>query len=448
MVKQVAVSLLVLGLPYCFPDLSPSVLARAELVQVKPVDDAPVVVPGQVIVTQDGNGGYWTIAPGEGQHGAVFMARAAGEAGTRGWLGVSVDEVPEALAAQMEVAGGVMIVNVMKDSPADQAGLEVHDIVLSVDGQSIDGESPRIVELIGSRKPGDKVNLVVMRQGQKKNLTVELGSRPGSDQMVWKFDTAPQTKVEERIRTRGKVMGKGPGGQWIIKDLGELDKLKDLGDHLKLMVPHSGSQSTQVFVDGNRHNVRIQVRDDGSTLNINQEDDGEITVTRTDDNGKESTATYANEEELKAGDPEAYELFSGTGKGAFVHLNIDALGQHGDIKVDLGEWQAKLEEGLEEAEEAMEKAREEIERQYGDMAEKFKGFNFRIGDGRSDHGPGMFVMGRVNQSFKVLPNGTIEAVLRKGDTEVVRTFTNEADLAKRDPKLYEKFQSVMSAEEE
>jgi len=436
--KQFVLSLVVLGLPFWLPDNRPSALARAELIVAQPVATSPDQKPSVIV-----------------------LANAVAEGEQRGWLGVSISEVPEALAAQMDVPeSGVLIVNVLKDSPAERAGIEVHDIVLSLDGQAVDHETMTLAELIGSRKPGDKVNVALLRQGQKKNVSIELGSRPSSDNMVWKFDITPHTKVEERVRTRGKIMGKGPGGQWFIKDLGELENLKNLGDQFKVMVPHSGSQSTKVFVDGNRKTFNLNVNDDGSSININQDDDGEITVTRIDASGNTTEATYENEDQLKAADAEAYEMLSGTGKGAFFQMHLDALGQHGDVTVELGEWQEKLQEGLKEAHEAMQNAHVEMEKVHREMAEKLHGaqpshdgrsepqgrvFKFQPGDGGTPFVASM--LGKPKQSFSVQANGTIEVRIRKGDTEVVRNFSSEADLAKRDPKLYEKYQDVMEGEE-
>jgi hypothetical protein len=53
---------------------------------------------------------------------------------------------------------------------------------------------------------------------------------------------------------------------------------------------------------------------------------------------------------------------------------------------------------------------------------------------------------KARQSFKVMPNGQIELTIRKGDTEVVRVFSGEDDLASRDPEMYDRYLDVVEAD--
>jgi serine protease Do len=59
---------------------------------------------------------------------------------TRGWLGVSIQDITDELADYygLEKGKGVLVVDVVSESPADEAGLEVKDIILTVDGQSLE----------------------------------------------------------------------------------------------------------------------------------------------------------------------------------------------------------------------------------------------------------------------------------------------------------------------
>ena len=59
----------------------------------------------------------------------------------RGWLGISVGEVPDSVAAHVATEGaGVIILNVVEDSPADLAGLLAHDIILAIEGEGVEGD--------------------------------------------------------------------------------------------------------------------------------------------------------------------------------------------------------------------------------------------------------------------------------------------------------------------
>jgi putative serine protease PepD len=72
-------------------------------------------------------------------------------------------------------------VGVVNGSPAAQAGLRTGDVVIEVDGQSIEtGDALR--EAIDAKKPGDELELKVRRGSDERDVTVELGTRPETAQ--------------------------------------------------------------------------------------------------------------------------------------------------------------------------------------------------------------------------------------------------------------------------
>jgi len=76
------------------------------------------------------------------------------------------------------INAGVLVTEVIKDSPADLAGIEAGDTIISVDKEDISTESS-LAELIKAHKPGDKVKLVISRDGKKKIFNLDLGENPG-----------------------------------------------------------------------------------------------------------------------------------------------------------------------------------------------------------------------------------------------------------------------------
>jgi S1-C subfamily serine protease len=93
----------------------------------------------------------------------------SGESIETAFLGVMGDD------AQSGQAGAV-ITEVTPDSAADEAGLEVGDLVVSLDGVPVQG----IVDLaaqVQSHSPGSTVDVVVVRDGQEQTITVTLGER-------------------------------------------------------------------------------------------------------------------------------------------------------------------------------------------------------------------------------------------------------------------------------
>jgi S1-C subfamily serine protease len=111
------------------------------------------------------------------------------------WLGISAIDVNLAIAGAigLEKPQGVLIVEVVEGSPAEQAGLRGADEDVVVDGQEIPLGGDVIIEVDGlpvrrltdlvvymerNSHPGDSADLVIIRDGQEISLTVNLGERP------------------------------------------------------------------------------------------------------------------------------------------------------------------------------------------------------------------------------------------------------------------------------
>ena len=77
--------------------------------------------------------------------------------------------------------GAAKLESVVPNSPASRGGLRTGDVVIEVDGESIEtGDELR--NEIDARKPGDELELKVRRGSQERDVTVELGTRPATAQ--------------------------------------------------------------------------------------------------------------------------------------------------------------------------------------------------------------------------------------------------------------------------
>jgi len=96
----------------------------------------------------------------------------------RGWLGVRVQALTPELAGSfgLEKNGGVLVSGILPDSPAEKGGLKRGDILLSIDGKPVAGVG-EFKLLVASIPAGKDVDLVLWRQGEKKNLVVKIASR-------------------------------------------------------------------------------------------------------------------------------------------------------------------------------------------------------------------------------------------------------------------------------
>src|SRR5881409_4160488 len=100
----------------------------------------------------------------------------------RGWLGVVIQDVTDELASSFGVKEreGVLVADVMKGGPAETAGLRAGDIVVEVDGTRI-REVPDLQRRIAGVAPGQKVRLVVVRDGARQPVTVAIGEMPSEE---------------------------------------------------------------------------------------------------------------------------------------------------------------------------------------------------------------------------------------------------------------------------
>ena len=101
----------------------------------------------------------------------------------RGQLGVIIQEVSYDLAKSFELdkATGALIARVLPGSPAAKAGLQVGDIVRSVNGEEVRASSDLPV-MVGAIAPGKEITLGVWRKGKETDIKVQLGSADGNAQ--------------------------------------------------------------------------------------------------------------------------------------------------------------------------------------------------------------------------------------------------------------------------
>lgn len=91
-------------------------------------------------------------------------------------LGVTIQEVNQTLADsfKLDKPQGALIANVEKGSAAEEAGLQAGDVILKVDGQPIVSSSD-LPAMIGQAAPGDRVTLIIWRQGKTLQRIASLG---------------------------------------------------------------------------------------------------------------------------------------------------------------------------------------------------------------------------------------------------------------------------------
>jgi S1-C subfamily serine protease len=96
----------------------------------------------------------------------------------KGWLGVSVQELTPSLRETMKLGNrtGLLITNVVENSPAADANLKEEDVLLSFDGKAVE-KAGDFVDLVRNTPPDKKVKVKIFRNGEERELEVAIGAR-------------------------------------------------------------------------------------------------------------------------------------------------------------------------------------------------------------------------------------------------------------------------------
>lgn len=117
-----------------------------------------------------------------------LLATAATSAfAAQGWLGVTTQSIDSDQRRDLDLTrDGLFVSSVSSGSPADRAGLERGDVILSFGGRSV-SEPDELRRLVRNTEPGETATLSIWRDGSRRSLEVRVGELPSGEQDL--FDT-------------------------------------------------------------------------------------------------------------------------------------------------------------------------------------------------------------------------------------------------------------------
>jgi C-terminal processing protease CtpA/Prc len=162
-----------------------------------------------------------------------------------GYLGVRVQDISRALMKARDLASrdGALVNRVEDKSPADEAGIERGDVIVEVNREPI-RDSQDLIETMQGIKAGSKIDVLVVREGRRKTLRVEVAKRPTDVMMVapgmrWRSDGGMDPQQMKEMRARLKELDPEQMGQMMRMMPGpevrrQLDDLRKELDDLKV----------------------------------------------------------------------------------------------------------------------------------------------------------------------------------------------------------------------
>jgi serine protease Do len=147
-----------------------------------------------------GNIGIGFAIPSSMAESIVTALREDGHV-ARGWLGVNIQEITEEIAESLDIdeAEGALIAGVMPGGPAEAAGLRTGDVILEFGGEEVERvkDLPR---LVAATKANKTVTVRVLRDGEEKDIRVEVGAMP-EDEVAAANPADPETPDAAKVQT-------------------------------------------------------------------------------------------------------------------------------------------------------------------------------------------------------------------------------------------------------
>jgi S1-C subfamily serine protease len=113
-----------------------------------------------------------------------------------GYLGVNVEELSEQLREYFEVKNGVLIKDVIKDSPAEKAGLKAGDVIYKINEKNIEDYAD-LIRTLNYYDPGDKITVYYSRKGKTSKKSVELSEKKNAQSYTYTFDIDSDDDLRE-----------------------------------------------------------------------------------------------------------------------------------------------------------------------------------------------------------------------------------------------------------
>jgi Do/DeqQ family serine protease len=124
----------------------------------------------------------------------------------RGQIGVGIQDITPELRDAFDLTKGqfgVLVTNVVEDSPAARAGIKSGDIIIETDGKTT-SSTAQLRSRIGVKEVGDKVQLTILRNGDTLQLTVKVGEVKSRQAQVEKL-----SPLLQGLRVENNPDGKG-----------------------------------------------------------------------------------------------------------------------------------------------------------------------------------------------------------------------------------------------
>ncbi len=358
------------------------------------------------------------------------------------WIGVRCTPLPESLAAHIGNKG-LMVANILVNSPADRAGLVQYDVILRLNGRAIESAEGLIdaVGQLGADKTGE---LEIIRGGKEMKLSIQPAARSAAGDAQFKYHE-PDVVTMREMKLRGRALRPDGQGNWMLQDLGDFQRLPDLFRDLEPLWDQwgtfftpgdpddpSGSPDVDTDADADAQvEVRVSINRNGQSIDVQRSKDGTFTVTRSEPGGQPTTKTYESADEFRQDDEATYRAYlrHGGGRGRVMIFSPSA----DDLMIGQQDLRARVEEMARKAREHAGRLKDQAR----DMAREMRNEAQLLWRGQwNNAGSGESTVVKMDAS------GAIKILTTTAGKSESAEFANVEELKKNRPDLYEKVKNI------
>jgi serine protease Do len=146
--------------------------------------DGKAVGINAAIIGPGGNVGIGLAIPSNMAKDIYTQLKDGGKV-VRGFLGIEMQDLESGMGDYYGISGGkgVVVMRVLSDTPAEKAGIKMDDIVVEFEGQPVTNRND-FRNKVAMYKPGSKIEIVVVRDKQRKTITATLEELPKNEAVV------------------------------------------------------------------------------------------------------------------------------------------------------------------------------------------------------------------------------------------------------------------------
>ncbi len=265
------------------------------------------------------------------------LANAGEKDSKHGYLGIMLQDIDTTMAKAMDLDDqkGILVNEVVEDSPAEAAGLRDGDVILTFNGKNLDS-SKDLTKVVRKTQPGEEVEIVVLRDGKKKTLDVELGehSQKKFEFLKKKFEFMSNNQTcGSKGRTcapGGNMMfGHGTGNSFVWHD-GD-------GENIELLI--NGFDEDRGFMGIELDDINEQM---GAYFDV-EDGEGALVTSVNEDSAAEKAGLKAGDVIIKMGDSDiesagdVHQALSGTKAEDEMEIKVVRKGKKKSFDITLGE---------------------------------------------------------------------------------------------------------------